>query len=308
MPANRFWQIWYYISILGLFGVGLTFVTNSTCFGQTGARCDGVNVGYTIFVVSLALINFYIAYRMYKYHHLFLPPPKLKFSWRGDRAFPASFIIFFILAAVFLGEYLPVVIGFLGNHYNAIDAKPSPFDLGGFGDAALVYVIYAVFGSVMWLLFRFFSWPIILIIGALIGGVAEVFLFLNEANPAEDTVNPAFIVSSILVWGGMISVLPQVVYQNIVRRWARRGAVMAIIIVLGLNVASIGFFAYEKYILKHVNYTKTGLPVGICPDRLVDKVGQPTIVHWQGTTYNRMQKGAYEWVNANCPGVIERVE
>src|SRR3989338_6359901 len=118
MQAKFFWRFCYSLSIIGLFWAGFVYTSSSTCFGRASAAgCGDVSVGYTLFVVSLALLNFFVAYRMHKYDHLFSPALSLKFSWRGDRHFPASFIIFFVFAAVFLGEYLPVIIGFLGNHY-----------------------------------------------------------------------------------------------------------------------------------------------------------------------------------------------
>lgn len=308
MQAKRFWQLWYYLSIGGLFWAGLTYTTNATCFGQQNDRCLDVSLGYTLFVVTVALLNFYGAYRMYKYDNLWHPTPSLRFLWRGERSFPISFIAFFVFGAVFLGEHLPVIIGFLGNHYDTPDAKLSPFDLGGFGDAVLVYITYLVFGSVLWLLFRLFSWPVIILIGAALGGVAEVFLFLNEQNPAEDTLSLWFLISSLIVWGGLISVIPQIIYQNISGRWGGRGRMAAIVVVILLNFVSIGFLGYQKYVLKRVNYTKIGLPVGICPDRLIDEEGKPAIADWHGRTFTRVGKGAYEWVQANCPGTIEHIE
>lgn len=305
---NRLYQAWYYLSILGLFYAGFVYISSSSCFGEISERCRGTSLGYVLLVISLTVIDFFLAYRMYKYGSLTTPKPSLRFSWRGDRSFPVSFIAFFIFGAVFLGEHLPVIIGFLGNHWSQPDAKPSPFDLGGLGDAGVVYVIYAVFGTMLWLLFRFFSWPVILLIGAAVGGVAEVFLFLNEQNPAEDTVSIGFIIGSIIIWGGMISVIPQTIYQNISRRWESRGRTIAIGVVITLNLVSLGFFAYQKYVLKQVNYSRTGWPAGICPDRVVDKVGQPSIAYSQGQTFTRLGKGAHEWIGANCPGVIERIE
>lgn len=308
MPSKRFWQLWYYLSLGGLFWAGLTYISNATCFGQQNERCGDVSLGYTMFVVAVALLNFYVAYRMYKYENLLQPTPSLHFFWRGERSFPISFIVFFVFGAVFLGEHLPTVIGFLGNHYDTPDAKPSMFDLGGFSDAGVVYVIYTVFGSILWVLFRFFSWPIILLIGATLGGVAEVFLFLNEQNPAEDTVNVWFIISSLIVWGGLISVIPQTIYQNISRRWGSRGRSVVIVVVLLLNLLSVGFLAYQKYVLKRVNYSKIGLPVGVCPVRLVDEEGKPAIADWQGRTFTRVGQEAYDWIRANCSGVIEHIE
>lgn len=301
-------QIWYYLSILGLAWASLVYTSSATCIGQVNARCGDISETSIVFIVLIATTNFYTAYRMYKYSHLFKPIPSLQFSWQGDRTFPLSFIVFFTFSAVFLGEHLPVIIGFLSNHYNAVDSKPSIFDLGGLSDVGVVYVIYIVFGTILWGLFRFFSWPIILLIGALLGGVGEVYLFLNEQNPAEDTVNLQFVISIILIWGGLISVIPQIIYQKIARLWGSRGLIMAITIVVVLNLASISYFAYQKFVLKHVNYSKTGLPIGVCPDRLVEEVGKSTVAFWQGITFNRINPGVYEWVTANCPGVVERHE
>lgn len=305
---SRSRQIWYYLSIAGLLLAGLLFTSNATCIGQVNERCGNINEAGIFTIIGLALLNFFVAYRIYKYGNLFKPKPSLKFSWRGDRSFSASFIIFFTLAAVFLGEHLPVVIGFLGNHWSQLDAKPSILDLGGPGDAGVVFVIYAVFGTILWIFFRYFSWPLILLIGAALGGIAEVFLFINEQNPAEDTVSLAFIISSLIIWGGLISVIPQTIYQKIIRQWGRRGIIIAIVVVVLLNILSVGFFAYQKYVLKRVNYSRTGLPVGVCPDRLVDEEGKPSIAYWQGTSYNRLQKGAFEWVSINCPGVLEHID
>lgn len=308
MKAERFWQIWYYLAIVGIVLAGFIFVSNSTCIGEVSQRCGDINEAGIFLIIGLIAVNFYGAYRMYKYGNLLDPAPSLKFSWHGDRSFPISFIIFFTLAAVFLGEHLPVIIGFLGNHYNAYDSKPSMLDLGGLGDAGVVFVIYGVFGTILWALFRYFSWPVILLVGATLGGVAEVFLFINEQNPAEDAVNLANIVSTFIIWGGFISVIPQTIYQKIIRQWGRQGAIVAIVVVVLFNTLSVGFFAYQKYVLKRVNYSNTGLPVGVCPDRLVDEKSQPALAYWQGRTFNRVGKEAYDWVHANCPDVIERIE
>lgn len=305
---NRLYQAWYYLSIAGLGFAGFVYISSSSCFTEMSERCRGTSLGYVLLVISLTTINFFLAYRMYKYGSLTTPKPSLRFSWRGDRSFPVSFIAFFIFGAVFLGEYLPVIIGFLGNHWSQPDAKPSPFDLGGLGDAGVVYVIYAVFGTMLWLLFRFFSWPVILLIGAAVGGVGEVFLFLNEQNPAEDTVSIGFIIGSIIIWGGLISVIPQTIYQNISRRWESRGRTIAIGVVIGLNLVSLGFFAYQKYVLGRVNHSKTGFPIGTCPDRLVDQKDQPALAYLKGQAFPRVGKEAYDWIQANCPGAIERIE
>lgn len=302
-----FWRIWYYFSIFGLFGAGLNYSNAANCLGREIERCTNVSLTDTAMIVALAIANFYLGYRLYKYGHLWQPRPSLKFSWRGERGFPISFIVFFVFGAVFLGEHLPTIIGFLGNHYNAIDSKPSMLDMGA-SDAGVVYVIYAVFGLILWLLFRFFSWPVILLIGAFLGGLGEIFLFLNEQNPAEDEVSLINALSALIIWGGLISVLPQIIYQNISRRWNGSGRKIAVVVVVSLNLFSFGFLAYQKYGLSRINYAKTGLPVGVCPERLVDKVGESTIVYYQGAPYRKLQPGAYDWIYKNCPGVLERIE
>lgn len=76
---------------------------------------------------------------------------------------------------------------------------------------------------------------------------------------------------------------------------------------LCVKFSYIVFFAYEKYVLKNVDYYTVGLPVGVCPDRLVDEVDKPAVAHWEGRTLPVHAK-AHDWVQQHCPGVIEHIE
>lgn len=303
---NRWFQLWYYLAIVVDAVVLFYFLSsNVTCFGEVSERCGDVNELGTLTAVGLAIANTVLARWKYKGYLSF------GFTWQGDRTFPASFIPFFVFGAVFLGEHLPVIIGMLAGRYSLPGAKPSPLDLGGLGDVGVVFVIFAVFGTILWLLFRFVSWPVVFLGGATLGALAEGFLFVHReaaAGGADWVSNPlAAILGAVTVWG-ILSLVPYSLFRQIDRRWGVRGRQVAIAVVLLLNVLSLGFFAYQKYVVGLVNYEASGLPIGICPDRLVDQVGQPTVAYLNGLTIIKLEPGAHDWIQTHCPGVLERIE
>lgn len=178
-----------------------------------------------------------------------------KHWWKSDYDFPLSFILFFIFAGIFLGEHLPVIGQYLGGDpINDPTAKVSILDVGGLSDIGVAPVIYGVFGAVLWLLYRFLDWRLVLISGAAVGSLAEWFLFTGQKIEDRGPIPTPFgaTVFFVIVWS-IITLVPYFIYRAIGRKWGSRGRRIAILAVVILNILSVAFFAYEKYIL-HNSY------------------------------------------------------
>lgn len=220
-------KIRYYVSIVVLIMVSL--ITSS---GQWLI---------SLVAVSLALLNFYAARRQ-----LGTETPA-GWSWRSDYALPISFIIFFLLAGMILGEYLPslpVYFGDMSHH-----PKVSILDTGGLGDMGVVPVIYAVFGSMLWVLYRLLNWRLVWLAGVILGTLAELFLFRGDQRPEFSSVFGAGLFFTT-VWS-VISLVPYFSFESIDRRWGSRGRWQAIGIGVLLHILFLSFFAFEIHILHH---------------------------------------------------------
>lgn len=238
-------QIWYYSALTIVIIAGLLFLIVAPCIGGGGPKCGNVNWFVLTPLIGAAVINFYFARQKVKQTS---PPeaPQPR-TWRADYRLPVSFIVFFVLAGILLGEHFPALPTYLSN-INDPGNKPSVLDAGSLGDIGVVPVIYTVFGSILWLLFRFLNWRLVLVGGALIGTLAEWFLFTHKETGAIISANPfGATIFFITVWG-VISLVPYFLYRKIDRKWGARGRWIAVSIVLILNILFTGFFAYQIYV------------------------------------------------------------
>lgn len=101
---------------------------------------------------------------------------------------PASFIIFLTFSGIFL-EQLRSVQAVLSGAYNAPGFQ-YPFVEGKLSGIAWVLVGFGGFGTFLWLLYRWFNWPLVWAILVTIGAFAEWFLFGQQENMAIMAVNP----------------------------------------------------------------------------------------------------------------------
>lgn len=316
MKTNRLWQICYYLLLAVDTVVVFLFMTASSCFGQTNLRCEDFNVPGVLMLTGLAAVITFLVRRKYmqtsssgKRRLSAAKGRSPPFSWQGDRTFSAHFIPFFIFGAVFLGEHLPVIIGFLVGQYGMPGSKPSMLDVGGISDILVVYVIYSVFGTLLWLLFRYFSWPVVFAGGSLMGWLGEKFLFVqweSEAGGADIVRNPLGALASLITAWGLISLVPYFAYQAIGRHWGDHGKRIAVFAVFALNIAGFAFFAYEKYVLENVYRVPDTLPSGICPERYVEEAGKPSLAYWATRTYTVSHEEG-ERIKSDCPWVVERI-
>lgn len=244
---KHWWQIWYIGSITFLLFVSLIVTSELPCLGYNGPGCADVYPHrWSIRLLAvIVLTNAILAFRAWKTHAI--PRPPQPFTWRSTYALPLSFILFFILAGVFLGEQLPALPTYLGDITHP-DNKPSILDVATPGDTGVVFFIYAVFGTILWILFRFLNWRLVWVIGALIGLLAEWFLFTGKSGNLTPSQNPiGSTIFLIIIWS-VISVVPYFIFRSIDRRWGSRGRWIAIGVILLLNILFTGFFAYQIYV------------------------------------------------------------
>lgn len=161
-------------------------------------------------------------------------------GWRGDRTFPASYILFFVLMFFLLGEQLtalPIYIvgpGLGGegpDKLHILDLAPT--------DALHRPLFYLLFGVISWLLFRLLSWPLVWISAFAIWNVFH--WLLPEQGGAPD------LTLGVFIGVGVFAVVPFLIYRAVGRRWGGKGRRNAIIIAAAINVLLLVFFAYQIY-------------------------------------------------------------
>lgn len=238
-------------------------------------------------------------------------------TWRGDKTLPLLYFPFFTLSSLFIGEVLPVVIGIFAGKFNTYGAKePIIKTLPDFG---LVLIIYTAFGLLFWLLYRFVNWKIVAVFGLVLAFVLERYVYWQ----VEGSVNVAnyisfgTILNHVIVYL-LVLVFPYAVFQTIRRRWGMRSSVILVLILLALNILGLIFTYYQmvktdrwhKYSSESTGKQQSDstklLPPNICPDRLVEVVGKPTIAYLKGKAF-KLTPDIDNWVRTNCPKALQRI-
>lgn len=210
-----------------------------------------------------------------------------------------------------LGEQLPALPTYLLGVENVGDgpAKLHILDLG-LSDSLHRPVAYLIIGTVIWILYRVFFWPIAWFVGAVLWILEQRTLTPLDQRPT--LINT--IIFTFTFWI-LLTLVPYFIYRWVDQKWGGKGIRGAILIVLVINLLIFGFFAFQIYVLHnsyrglHKNTEQQGvsskvLPPNTCPDRLITEKDKQTAVYWDGKTLP-VSADEQKWVEQNCPGALQ---
>lgn len=228
----------------------------------------------------------------------------MPFNWKSSYRLPLSFIIFFVLMFFLLGEQLPA----LPTYLLGSGAGESGPDKVHILDLALTDGLlhrpfaYLIIGTVIWVLYRIFTWPLAWLIGAALWILEQRTLTPLDQRPT--LINT--IVFTFTFWI-LLTLVPYFIYRWVDKKWGGRGIKNTILLVLGINILVFSFFAIQIYVLNnsHRGSSKGGLPLNICPERLIIEKDKPTTAYLNGKILP-VSGEVQNWVEANCPGVLEK--
>ncbi len=234
------------------------------------------------------------------------------FNWKSNYKLPLSFIIFFILAFFLLGEQLPALPTYLfgpgigGNGPDKLHILDLPL-----GDGLLHRPFaYIIIGTVIWILYRIFTWPLAWLVGAALWMLEQQTLTPLDQRP---TLTNAIVFTSTF-WV-LLTLAPYLIYRWIDQKWGGKSIKNAVLILLLINILVFGFFAYQIYVL-HNSYRglrkNTGqqavsakvLPPNTCPKRLITEKDKQTTVYWNGKILP-VAAEEQKWVEQNCQEALE---
>ncbi len=227
--------------------------------------------------------------------------------WKSNYKLPLSFIIFFVLVFFLLGEQLPALPTYLLGAENVGDgpAKLHILDLG-LSDSLHRPVAYLIIGTVIWILYRIFIWPLAWFVGAALWILEQRTLTPLDQRPT--LINTIVFTSTFWV---LLTLVPYFIYRWVDKKWGGEGRRSAILIFLGINLLVLGFFVYQIYIV-HNSYrglrgkgSASGLPPNTCPDRLITEKDKQTTAYWNGKILP-VSGEVQNWVEENCPGVLKQ--
>lgn len=229
--------------------------------------------------------------------------------WKSNYKLPISFIIFFVLMFFLVGEQLPSVTLYLFGPSETHENKLHILDLAP-GDALHRPVAYLIIGTVIWGLFRTFSWPLAYIIGTSLWTLEQLTLTTLDQRPSLQHS----IIFALTFWV-LLTLAPYFIYRRVDQKWGGKGIRNAMLIVLALNILLFSFFYFQIYIL-HRSYhnlhknaqgqvdTTPRLPPNTCPEKLVKIEGKPIVAYLKGRALD-VAAAEQKWVEANCPGALE---
>lgn len=231
---------------------------------------------------------------------------------KSNYKLPISFILFFVLTFFLLGEQLPALPTYLFGPGLGGDGpeKLHILDLG-LSDGLHRPFAYIIIGTVIWVLFRIFAWPIAWFLGASLWVLEQQTLTPLDQRPT--LINAIVFTSTFWVF---LTLVPYFIYRWVDRKWGGVGKRNAILITLGINLLLFGFFAFQIYVL-HNSYrglqqnkgqqgeSTPGLRPNTCPERLITEKDKQTIAYWNGKIWP-VSGEVQNWIEANCPGVLEK--
>src|SRR3989338_7436289 len=111
-------------------------------------------------------------------------PFSKKDFWKSDYKLPLTFILFFVLLFFLLGEQLPALPTYLFGSENGGEgpAKLHILDLD-LRDSLHRPFAYLIIGTVIWALYRKFSWPLAWFMGAILWIVEQRTLTPLDQRP-----------------------------------------------------------------------------------------------------------------------------
>ncbi len=235
-------------------------------------------------------------------------------NWRSNYELPASFIIFFVLTFFLIGEQLPALPTYLLGPGLGGDGpdKVHILDLG-LSDSLHRPVAYLIIGTIIWVLFRVFFWPIAWCIGAALWALEQSFL-----TPLDQRPSLSNLMVFIPTFWTILTLTPYFIYRWADHTWGVKGKRNATLVTLAINLFILGFFAYQIFYL-HNSYrgvrldtgqevsSDSGLPLNTCPERLITEKDKQTTAYWDGKILP-VSGEAQNWVEENCPGVLENIK
>lgn len=225
--------------------------------------------------------------------------------WKSNYKLPISFILFFALAFFLTGEQLPALPTYLlepGLGDKGPD-KLHILDLA-LGDGLLHRPFaYLIIGTVIWGLFKTFAWPIAYFLGASLWILEQLTLTPLDQRPT--LINAIVFAATFWI---LLTLVPYFIYRWVDKEWGRRGINNAILLVLGINILVFSFFAIQIYALNnsHRGSIKGGLPLNMCPQRLIIEKDKPTTAYLDGKILP-VSGDAQNWVEKNCPKATELI-
>ncbi|MBI2613276.1 MAG: hypothetical protein HYW62_00670 [Candidatus Levybacteria bacterium] len=238
----------------------------------------------------------------------------LSVSWKSNYKLPLSFIVFFVLMFFFIGEQLvalPIYLIGPGIGGEGPD-KLHILDLALRDGLLHRPFAYLIIGTVIWILYRIFTWPLAWFIGAALWILEQQTLTPLDQRPT--LINAIVFTSTFWV---LLTLAPYFVFRWVDKKWERVGRKNIILIMFLINLLLFGFFAYQIYVLHnsyrgfHKDKGQQGssdsvrvLPPNTCPDRLITKKGKQTVIYWDERTLP-VSADEQKWVEQNCPGAIE---
>ncbi|MBI2595605.1 hypothetical protein HYW46_02615 [Candidatus Daviesbacteria bacterium] len=236
----------------------------------------------------------------------------LKFSLRSNYKLPWSFIVFFVLMFFLLGEQLPALPTYL---YGPGLGGEGPYKLHildlALGDGLLHRPFaYLIIGTIIWILYRIFTWPLAWIIGATLWILEQRTLTPLDQRPT--LINT--IVFTFTFWI-LLTLVPYFIYRWVDQKWGWAGRRNAILIVLLINIFIFGFFAFQIYVLKNSYrglHKNTGqqvvsskvLPPNTCPERLITEKDKQTTIIFNGKTIP-VSADEQKWIEQNCKEALQ---
>ncbi|MBI4050242.1 MAG: hypothetical protein HY398_02220, partial [Candidatus Doudnabacteria bacterium] len=171
---------------------------------------------------------------------------------------------------------------------------------------------YLIIGTVIWILYRIFFWPLAWFVGAALWILEQQTLTPLDQRPT--LINAIVFTSTFWV---LLTLVPYFIYRWVDKKWGGTGRRNAILIVLLINLFIFGFFAFQNYVL-HNSYrglhrgegqqgsseSMRVLPPNTCPDRLITEKDKQTAVFWHGKTL-LVSADEQKWVEQNCPEALE---
>lgn len=225
-----------------------------------------------------------------------------KISWRSNYKLPLSFIVFFVLTFFLVGEQLPALPRYLFEQTGAGSPdKLHILDLSLSDGLLHRPFAYLIIGTVIWGLFRVFAWPLAWTIGAALWAVEQMTLTPLDQRPGVTNI----IIFTFTAWI-LLTLVPYFIYKWVDQKWGGVGKRNVILAVFLINSLLFGFFAFQIYVL-HNSYrssgSKPGLPLNICPERLIIEKDKPTTAYLNGKILP-VSGEVQNWVEKNCPGML----
>ncbi|EKD84695.1 MAG: hypothetical protein ACD_38C00171G0005 [uncultured bacterium] len=232
--------------------------------------------------------------------------------WRGDKILPLTFIPFLMLSSVFIGEVLPLVIAIFGGVFGTYGAK-EPI-IKSWPDFGLILVIYTVLGSIFWFLYRLLNWRIVAFFAFVLAFILERWVYWHPEGEVgvSNTISFGTIFQLVIIYF-LVLVLPYLIFQKIRSKWALRGILVSLLIILLLIAAGLIFIYYTMVIrglwpwrpvTSQSQSLDSGLPLNTCPERLIVEKDKQTTAYWDGKIWP-VSAEVQNWVEKNCPGALE---